>query len=323
LYTPIGAEKMQRSHPMFKKILVPLDGSALAAAALLPASALAKRANGELVLVGATSTPHVAEIGAYLATMVNCLSAEGLTAHAVIPQGSPDEEITKEVEFACADLIVMTTHGHTGLDALLHPSLTWRVLARTSAPILVTRFAEDEQQEPPVHQLPFMTDPTAPILVPLDGTTSAERVLPLVHNIAIEYGNPIVLVRAEDPLLLAEGAGAQDLAHGSMAGYWIEEAEAYLHQKETELMRAGLRVTSIVELGSPAEVIQATAQAYHSGLIIMASHGRGWLGRLILGNVTRTVLSEAETPLLLVRRFEAVPVEKVETERVLVGAGAR
>ena len=55
---------------MFKKIIVPLDGSALAAAALLPASALAKRSNAELVLVGATSTPHVAEIGAYLATMV-------------------------------------------------------------------------------------------------------------------------------------------------------------------------------------------------------------------------------------------------------------
>ena len=308
---------------MFKKILVPLDGSALAAAALLPASALAKRSNAELVLVGATSTPHVAEIGAYLATMVNCLSAEGLTAHAMIPLESPEEKIREEVEFACADLIVMTTHGHTGLDALAHPSVTWKVLAQTSAPILVTRFADEEQQEPPVHQLPFMTDSTVPILVPLDGTLPAERVLPLVREIATEFGNPVVLVRAGDPLLLAEGAGAQDLAHGGSAGYWMEEAEAYLHEKEMELMKAGLRVTSIVELGMPAAVIQATAQEYHAGLIIMASHGRGWLERLILGSVTRTVLSQAETPVLLVRRFVAAPVEKVEAERVLVGAGTR
>src|SRR6185437_324858 len=123
----------------------------------------------ELILVGAASTPHAAEIDAYLATMVRCLSADGLLARAILPQESPEVESSEAAMIAQADLIVMATHGHTGLDALTHPSIAWRVLAQTSAPVLVTRFTEEEQAAPPVHQLRFMTDATAPILVPLDG----------------------------------------------------------------------------------------------------------------------------------------------------------
>lgn len=307
---------------MFKKILVPLDGSALAAAALLPATALAKQDHAELILVGATSTPHVAEIGAYLAEMVTCLSADGLTVRAMLPLGAPEDAITEEAELAHADLIVMTTHGRTGLDALAHPSVTWQVLAQTNAPVLVTRFTEEERQEPPVHQLPFMTDSKAPILVPLDGTLPAERVLPLVIEIGKEFGNPIVLVRAGDPLLWAAGEGALDLAPGGAVGCWMVEADTYLREKAEELTRAGLEVTRVTALGVPADVILDMAQEYHAGLIIMASHGRGWLGRLVLGSVTRSVLSQSETPVLLVRQF--VPAAKyVLDERMLVKADTR
>jgi nucleotide-binding universal stress UspA family protein len=305
---------------MFKKILVPLDGSALAAAALLPASALARRDDAELILVGAASTSHVAEIDAYLATMVNCLNADGLTAQAMMPLGSPENAVNEEAALACADLIVIATQGRDGMDALHHPNVTWRVLARTSAPVLIIRYADEDQEMPAVHQLAFMTDPTAPILVPLDGTLSAERVLPLVREIGQMFGNPVVLVRAGDPLLLAEGTGALDLAPGGAVGCWMDEADAYLCQKQAELTRDRLKVTHVIELGMPAAVIQAAALDYHAGLIIMASHGQGWLGRLVLGNVTRSVVSQSDIPILLVRRFVPVSAEEARVEQVLTSA---
>lgn len=308
---------------MFNKILVPLDGSALAAAALLPASAWARRDNAELILVGAASTSHVAEIGAYLATMVNCLSAEGLTVRAMIPLGIPENEINEEAELGHADLIVMTTHGRTGLDAMLHPSVTWRVLAQTSAPILVSRFADEEQAEPPVHQLRFMTDATAPIMAPLDGSPEAERALPLARQIAEEFGNPIVLVYVGEPLLLAESAGAQDLMPGGSVGWWMEQAERYLWAKQEELLRDGLRVRAITTVGAPARVILALAQEYQAGLIIMASRGRGWLGRLVLGSVTRSVVSQSDIHVLLVRRFVSKPAEEARAEQTLTPTVAR
>ncbi len=308
---------------MFKKILVPLDGSALAAAALLPASAWAQQDNAELILVGATSTSHVAEVGAYLATMVNCLNAEGLTVRAMVPLGTPENEINEEAELGHADLIVMTTHGRTGLDALLHPSVTWRVLAQTSVPILVNRYTDEEQAAPPVRQLRFMTDATAPILVPLDGSLQGERVLPLAQQIAEEFGNPLVLVRVGEPLLLAEGAGAQDLMPGGSVGWWMEQAETYLREKQEELTRAGLHVKVITTLGTPARVILALAQEYQAGLIIMASRGSGWLGRLVLGSVTRSVVSQSDIPVLLVRQLVAAPAADARAEPALASSGAR
>jgi nucleotide-binding universal stress UspA family protein len=306
---------------MFKKILVPLDGSALAAAALLPGSALARRDEAELLLVGASSTPPGTEIGAYLAEMVRCLSAEGLAVRAVLPPGSPENDSNEEIELARADLIVMTTHGRDGMDALVHPSLTWRVLAQTSAPILVIRYADEEQAAHPVQQLRFMTDAAAPILVPLDGSPQAEQVLSLTREIAREFGNPLVLARVGEPLLRAESAGAQDLMPGGSVGWWLEEAETYLQEKQEALNRAGLRVRTVAALGIPAEVIQAMAEEFQAGLIIMASRGRGWLGRLVLGSATRSVLSQSDIPVLLVRRFAALSGAGVRTERVLVEAG--
>lgn len=305
---------------MFKKILVPLDGSELAAAALLPGSALARRDDAELLLVGASSTPPGTEIGAYLATMVRCLSAEGLAVRAMLPPGSPENDSNEDDELAHADLIVMTTRGRTGLDAQLHPSLTWRVLAQTIAPILVSRYAGEEQAAHPVHQLRFMTDANAPILVALDGSPQSERMLPLAQEIADEFGNPLVLVRVGDPLLLAEGAGTQDLMPGGSVGWWMEEAEAYLREKQGEMPRAGLRVKTVVALGMPAAVIQATAQEYQAGLIVLASRGRGWLGRLVMGRVARSVLNQSDIPVLLVRRL--TPVEDVKTEQMLIAAGS-
>jgi nucleotide-binding universal stress UspA family protein len=166
-----------------------------------------------------------------------------------------------------------------------------------------------------------MVDSTAPILVPLDGTRSAERVLPLVRDIATAFGNPVVLLQAGDPLLLAEGPCGMELAPGGAASYWRAESEAYLREKEAELTEFGLPVTSINTLGLPAAVILATAQEYRAGLIILASHGRGWLGRLVLGGVTTRVLNQSETPVLVVRQCAPELVENVQTERKLVGAG--
>ncbi len=303
---------------MFKKILVPLDGSALAAAALLPASALARRDDAELMLVGVPSTLPVEEMDAYLATMVSCLSADGLLVRATLPPRSPEDGVNEATEFAHADVICMSTHGCTGLDALLSPDVTWQVLAQTSAPILVCNYAAEEQAGPSVHQLRFMDDATVPILVPLDGSLHAEGVLPFAWELAREFGNPLVLLHTGNSLFPTEGASALGMASEESVGYRMEEADAYLSKKQQELTRAGLRARTVVRNGAPAAVIQAIAQEYHAGLIVIASHGQGWLGRLVLGSVARSVLSQSETPVLLVRRFAPVPsAEKVEAERTL------
>jgi hypothetical protein len=81
--------------------------------------------------------------------------------------------------------MVIATHGRKGIDALVHPSVTWQVLRQTDAPILTCPCASDEDHAAlSLHLLRFMTDPTTPILVALDGSLQAEEALPVAEELA-------------------------------------------------------------------------------------------------------------------------------------------
>lgn len=298
---------------MLKHILVPLDGSPLAEAALAPAMALAQRFGAEILLMRTVFEPEASEqvdqsthVTAapdkqnYLDFIVACMKKEGISARTALLPLEPAEGIVDEADFNAIDLIVMTTHGRRGLDALLHPSITWKVLQQTNAPILACKCADP--QHPTVELPRFMTDPQAPILVPLDGSMEAEAALPLAQELARSFGNPLLLVRAAEqrtitPSIIGYAPVIED------ANAWsLEEAESYLKGKRVELASTGLEVKIEYALAPAVSLIEEIAHEANAGLIVIASHGRGWLGRLALGSVAKSILSHLELPILLARR---------------------
>lgn len=310
---------------MLKTILVPLDGSPVAETALEPATLLARRFDAELLLVHTTyadESPEQADQSeqmrrapnaqAYLDAVAGHLRSEGVSARTALLPAKPVEGIVDEAGLSRADLIVMTTRGRRGLDALLHPSVTWQVLRQSDAPILARKSAGDDDPGMSVRPLlRFMTDPQTPILVPLDGSPQAEIALLLAQELARVFGNPLLLARAPEMPLppLAAGAGVGPIAIGGdslmiaqAAQQAEEEARSYLERKRAELFSAGLRAEIVVGPGPAAAFIQEAARRYQAGLIVMASHGRGWLGRLVLGSVAQSVLHDVDIPILLVRR---------------------
>lgn len=82
----------------------------------------------------------------------------------------------------------------------------------------------------------------------------------------------------------------------------LAEAHSYLQHKRLELVQKGFQVEIDSTHGAVAPLIEAWIQQYRARLVVMASHGRGWLGRMVLGSVARTVLSHAVVPVLLIRR---------------------
>lgn len=293
---------------MFKPIVVPLDGSPLAETALVPACALARRFHAELLLMSAGAVPEVAEMGAYLARQGDRLSAEGLAVRVVLPP-THAEGISGELAFVPPALIVMTTPRHTSVDTLFHPSVTWDPSTRTAVSMLVCPCGENTHT-PPEGQVPrFLTDQTAPILVPLDGSFLAEQALPLAQELAQACGNPLVLVRAVEPVLVGSAW------EGAATEWALVEAESYLKRKQAELMSTGMRIDIKSGLDLAPAFILESVQQEQAGLIVMGSHGRGWWGRLVLGSVASSVLRQAEVPVLLVRgvtpQEEPKPVPRV------------
>lgn len=143
------------------------------------------------------------------------------------------------------------------------------------------------------------------VLVPLDGSELAESALDHAIELA-RAGASLVLVRAAE----AHTAPGADPTDAQVKV--VREAEEYLTAVRARLARAGVeRVDASVWYGPPADSIVDAARFRKADLIVMSTHGRSGLGRLVLGSVAETVLRATTTPILLVRSQEA-PVQPVQ-----------
>jgi len=308
---------------MFRNVMVPLDGSSFAEHALPLARAIARRCAATLHLVAVV--PPLAEAyteGVFFGTAD--LEAEvvtrqkGYLARAKKQLGEDVEVATSVLEgevATClcthaeevgADLVVMSTHGRGPLARFWLGSVADEVVRSARLPILLVR-----PEEGPVD---LMADPLPlRVMVPLDGTELAERILAPAINLAEMIPNvEFILLRVIKPVVpvapLPEGAGI-----GIEASYilhevevvqegLVREAESYLRDK-AELLRArGIKAEVRVTVDDRAEdAILHEAEKENAGLIALETHGRGGLSRLVLGSVTDKVVRGAHVPILVQR----------------------
>lgn len=136
------------------------------------------------------------------------------------------------------------------------------------------------------------------ILVPLDGSMLAELALKPAVELAREKDAKVVLLRAaEAHTTVADPTEAQVAV--------VREAEDYLARVRARVLEGGIAVETSVWYGRPSEAIAEAARYRNADLIVMSSHGRSGLGRLVLGSVAESVLRATRTPILLIRAGEA------------------
>ena len=134
------------------------------------------------------------------------------------------------------------------------------------------------------------------ILVPLDGSLLAEGAIQTAAGLARESGAALVLLRAAEAHTLP-GADPTDAQVAV-----VREAEEYLTAVAARLGEEGVKgVETSVWYGPPATAIIEAARLQKGDLIVMTTHGRSGLGRLILGSVAESVLRGTTTPILLLR----------------------
>ena len=144
------------------------------------------------------------------------------------------------------------------------------------------------------------------ILVPLDGSTLAEAVLPHVRALAQCLGAEVVLLSV--PVYPVSGFTITDPALGqSLVELTRESASAYLQRVRTPLQADGLAVTSELRDGPVAETILDAAAELRVDAIAMATHGRGGFARFLLGSVADQVVQRSPLPVLLIRPHPGNP----------------
>jgi nucleotide-binding universal stress UspA family protein len=149
----------------------------------------------------------------------------------------------------------------------------------------------------------------ARILVPVDGSPRAEAILPHAIAMAKRFGSTVELARSYSPspgLVTASAASSLPgtgpvLDTGSYVVAGREEAEVYLQELEARVRAQGVEVEHRRLDGTPGEAIAEESRRADVDLIAMTTHGRGGLGRLVLGSVADYVVHHAACPVLLVR----------------------
>ena len=266
-------------------ILVPLDGSERAEAALSWAYALpAQRVR--LLRVCPEEHPDSQPAARYLEEVAARLSAPGRTTETRIAHGDPAEGIVADA--GDVDLIVMSTQGAGGGGRLLFGSVADRVARHAPAPTVLLRGGHHPVSAQPVHR----------IVSALDGSAAAERALPLATLLARLQGLPVHLVTVSDRIA---SQGTREPRHDPRDDPAPGDAapEVYLERMAASLQALGASTSTEVRSGPAA--IEVMSALEPGDLLVITTHGQGAARRWQIGNVAEKLLRQATAPMVLVR----------------------
>lgn len=274
-------------------VLVPLDGSP-EAESVLPAILPVLRAAGAKTTLF-TAVPEREDGGpylVYLSVMAQLLAAEGLRAEFRADVGKPVNEILRHAGSGRYQLGAMTTHGRTGVRRALLGSVAEQVLRRSSVPFILnrpgTRVGDWKR-----------------ILVALDGSPAAERILSDVLPLAAQMGATLHIVS------VAHGSSWRDFP----LVFPPEDQNRYLRRISGRAAKRGVLAIPVALEGDPETEIAGYAERIGAGLLAMTTAGRTGVDRLLMGSVAEQVLRRAPCP-VLVRRAAIVPAPAYAGSRV-------
>lgn len=317
---------------MFKRILVPLDGSARAESALPVAARIARASGGGIVLVQVVNMlmeygPYLGQAGiftqetmeieleaaeTYLRRVADKLHGVETKVEAIY--GAPALAILSVVHEQHADLVVICSHGHTGFKRWVLGSVAQKVVQHSAVPVLVLH----EGGPIPAASLAGAGQPVRAI-VALDGSALAKEVLlptaELVSALSAPARGSLHLTRVVKLPMHGQGKELDPIVREQA----LHKATTYLSSVvdllgDGPLGKLNLSITWSVTCDEDAAhgLIKLAEDGDAAGrydLIALATHGRGGLQRWALGSVTGRVINSTKLPLMIVR-----PHQDVENE---------
>lgn len=306
---------------MLDQLLVTLDGSSFGEHALPFARSIAEKTGASVnlshvsccdpptdllqntpfqyegVSMEAYAEKHAEDQKLYLEEKASGLRRElpGQEVSCSLLEGYVTEALERQAREIDAKMVIMTTHGRTGVSRAWLGSVADSLVRNSNFPLLVIRSLEDGQSFPSARFEHF--------LVPLDGSAAGEKILEPTLELGKAMGSRFTLLHVVAPHVTV-GARVSPLPAGHMKER-LARAEDYLSGVSDRLKGEGIESEVLIETHfAPARAILNTAAAQDVDLIAIATHGYTGVKRAILGSVTDKVLRAAQWPLLLERPEE-------------------
>jgi nucleotide-binding universal stress UspA family protein len=287
-YLPIYVNSEEPKDAAIGRILVPLDGTDVAEESLSVVRSLSKVFDAQVTLVCVNSestrrpltglknssrNSESADKQLYLSQKADQLRSAGTEADYEFRDGEVAKEICDIAQNE--DIVVMSTNSRTGLQRLLIGSVTLEVIQNASTPLILLRPTDNWRSRGTNFKR---------LLVALDGSEFSERILPYVTTLAKAFGSEILLL---------------SVPAGSTSDSYRTTIETYLQNLAVELGSHDLKVRTLVAGNVAAQTIVVTAETEMADLIMLATHGRSGMDRLMLGSVAERVVKNMPCPIFL------------------------
>jgi len=295
------------------KILVPVDFSAGSRLALRYAAPLAQRLGAKITLVYVDPIPFLAaelhnhplvlpddEADAAIARELTNLAAQQIGAafpvETLVRRGKAGVEIVAAAEELGSDLILMPTHGYTGLKRTLFGGTADHVVRHAPCPVCTIRNEVVAQAATAT----FTRKRWRNIVVPVDFSECSRQAVRFAGLLAKQTGGRLTLFHAVE---LNE-------AHASVALLYVRQAQAHLRLEAEQKLQAWIKrevpasvpVKTLVRVGAPPlELIERGIRLLGSDLIVMGTHEYSWMRRLVEGGGTERMMRLAPCPVISVR----------------------
>ncbi|MEO8457252.1 MAG: universal stress protein [Chloroflexota bacterium] len=275
---------------MIKRLLVPLDGSGLAERALPLATAIASHSGAELLLLSAVvpseqwagmaspaseSVQELAAAKAYLDSVAEPLSGHGIKVRTLAVSDRAAPAICGAAESGNVDMIVIATHGRSGLGTWYAGSVADRVRRTSDVPVLLVHARRETT--------PRITGIEC-ILVPIDGSEASEAVVPIASDLANALEASLLLARIVPSVQLTR--------------LLANDIRAHLERVAERAREQGVKVELLVQAGDPVEALLEIARD-QADLIAMTTNGTPPGFSLTSGSVADAVSRAAQLPCLM------------------------
>lgn len=285
---------------MFERIMVPLDGSKVAEQVFPYVAELATAFGSEVTSIGICE-PEESEYGhichVYMNNQADVLKTKIGTdkVKSVVLSGRPAEEILGYAEKHEVSLVVMASHGRSGIKPWSLGSTVDKVIHKIAAPLLIIRATEKPAE---LGKTGFFRR----ILAPLDGSEACETVLPYVTELMEKFGSEISLLQ-----VLASGKHVHTIGGIDYVYFKDHDINSMKSKAKEYLDKVGAKLESIkaikkceIKFGDPAEEIVKCAKEKDVQLITLSTHGHSGIERWAYGSVTYKILQTSNKSILLI-----------------------
>ncbi len=308
---------------MFEHILVPLDGSTLAECVLPHVVAMGHVFEARVTLLQVLERENApaqqgfvdplgwymgsAEAQAYLDGMAGRLHEAGVKAETAVTEGRAAEQIIEFARGNNADLLVLSSHGRSGLSGWNVSGVVQKTIMRAYVPVMIVRAY---QPAAGIDEVKYTR-----VLIPLDGSRRAECVLPLATKIARSQGSELLLAHVVRQIGIPY-LGVPDPEDEALVEQIMErnraEASNYLDRLKPRV-DASVR-TELLVSDSAATALHDLIGREHVSLVILSAHGYSGTTKWPYGSLVINLIGYGTTPLLIVQDLRPEEVDRSRAE---------